>query len=134
MVLPYEGKVTALSTQQVRGTKEEKLCQDRGIDLRIARGPWSATIIDAMKEANLGQGRIGVTDLEEVPGRTEGEVTYTTSDRVLKAFPQAKFEAASYLIDGVAALHSAEEIAVLKNRRKSGSWVCRRCLRRRGPG
>ncbi len=120
VVLPYEGKVTALSTQQVRGTKEEKLCKDRGIDLRIARGPWSKTIIDAMKEANLGQGRIGVTDLVDASRQTEGEVTYTTYDQVLKAFPQAKFEPASYLLDGVAALHSAEEIAVLEKSTQVG--------------
>lgn len=120
VVLPYEGKVTALSTQQVRGAKEEKLCQERGIDLRIARGPWSAAIIDAMKEANLGQGRIGVTNLVDSSRQTEGEVTYTTYDRVLKAFPNAKFEPASYLIDGVAALHSAEEIAVLEKSTQIG--------------
>lgn len=120
VVLPLEGKVTALSTQQVRGAKEEKLCKDRGIDLRIVRGPWSATIIDAMKEANLGQGRIGVTNLVDSSRQTEGEVTYTTYDRVLKAFPNAKFEPASYLIDGVAALHSPEEIAVLEKATQVG--------------
>src|SRR3984885_14204172 len=120
VVLPYEGKVTALSTQQVRGTKEEQLCKDRGIDLRIARGPWSAAIIDAMKEANLGQGRIGVTNLVDSSRQTEGGVTYTTYDRVLKAFPNAKFEPASYLIDGVAALHSPEEIAVLEKSTQIG--------------
>lgn len=120
VVLPYEGKVTAFSTQQVRGEPEEQLCKERGIDLRVARGPWSAGIIDAMKEANLAQGRIGVTDLVDASRQVEGEVTYTTYDRVLKAFPQAKFEPASYLIDGVAALHSAEEIAVLEKSTQVG--------------
>jgi Xaa-Pro aminopeptidase len=120
VVLPHEGKVTALSTNQVNGTREEKLCQERGIDLRIARGPWSALIIDALREANLTQARIGVTDLVDASRQTEGEVTYTTYDRVLKAFPQAKFEPASYLIDGVAALHSAEEIAVLEKSTQVG--------------
>ena len=120
VVLPYEGKVTAFSTQQVRGEPEEQLCKDRGIDLRVARGPWSAGIIDAMKEANLGQGRIGVTNLTDSSRQTEGEVTYTTYDRILKAFPQAKFEPTSYLIDGVAAMHSAEEIAVLEKSTQVG--------------
>ena len=44
VVLPYEGKVTAFSTQQVEGRTEEQLCKDRGIDLRVARGPWSAEL------------------------------------------------------------------------------------------
>src|SRR5260370_1232705 len=62
VILPIEGKVTALSTNQVRGAREEKLAQERGIDVRMVDA-WSAGIIDAMKEANAAQGRIGVTAL-----------------------------------------------------------------------
>jgi Xaa-Pro aminopeptidase len=120
VVLPIEGKVIAVSTNQVKGAKEEKLAQERGIEVRIVDGPWSASIIDAMKEANVAQGRIGVTDLVDASRQTEGEVTYTTYDRVLKAFPQAKFQPASYLIDSVAALHSPEEIAVLEKTTQVG--------------
>lgn len=119
VILPIEGKVTALSTNQVRGAREEKLAQERGIDVRMVDA-WSAGIIDAMKEANVAQGRIGVTDLVDASRQTEGEVTYTTYDRVLKAFPQAKFQPASYLIDGVAALHSPEEITVLEKTTQVG--------------
>ncbi len=119
VILPAEGKVTALSTNQVRGTREEKLSQERGIDVRMV-DVWSAGIIDAMKEANVTQGRIGVTDLVDASRQTEGEVTYTTYDRVLKAFPQAKFQPASYLVDGVATLHSPEEIAVLEKTTQVG--------------
>ncbi len=119
VVLPIEGKVTALSTNQVKGAREEKLSQERGIDIRIV-DVWSEGIIDAMKEANVTQGRIGVTDLADASRQPEGEVTYTTYDRVLKAFPQAKFRPASYLIDGVAALHSPEEIAVVEKTTQVG--------------
>jgi len=119
VILPVEGKVTALSTNQVRGAREEKLSQERGIDVRMV-DVWSAGIIDAMKEANVTQGRIGVTDLVDASRQTEGEVTYTTYDRVLKAFPQAKFQPASYLVDGVATLHSPEEIAVLEKTTQVG--------------
>ncbi len=119
VVLPMEGKVTALSTNQIRGAREEKLSQERGIDVRIV-DVWSEGIIGAMKEANVAQGRIGVTDLVDASRQPEGEVSYTTYDRVLKAFPQAKFQPASYLIDGVAALHSPEEIAVLEKTTQVG--------------
>ena len=119
VILPIEGKVTALSTNQVRGAREEKLSQERGINVRIVDA-WSEGIIDAMKEANVAQGRIGVTDLIDASRQPEGEVTYTTYDRVLKAFPQAKFQPASYLVDGVAALHSPEEIAVLEKTTQVG--------------
>jgi Xaa-Pro aminopeptidase len=119
VVLPVEGKVTALSTNQIKGAREEKLSQERGIDVRVV-DVWSAGIIDAMKEAKLTQGRIGVTDFIDASRQPEGEVTYTTYDRLLKAFPQAQFQPASYLIDGVAALHSPEEIAVLEKTTQVG--------------
>lgn len=119
VVLPIEGRVTALSTNQVKGSREEKLSKERGISVRIV-DVWSEGIIDAMKEANVTQGRIGVTDLADASRQPEGEVTYTTYDHVLKAFPLAKFQPASYLIDGVAALHSAEEIAVLEKTTQVG--------------
>jgi Xaa-Pro aminopeptidase len=119
VILPAEGKVTALSTNQIKGAREEKLSQERGIDVRIV-DVWSEGIIDAMKEANVGQGRIGVSDLVNASRQSEGEVTYTTYNRVLKAFPQAKFEPASYLIDGVATLHSPEEITVLEKTTQVG--------------
>jgi len=83
VVLPIEGKVTAVSTNQVKGAREEKISQERGIDVRIVDGPWSASIIDAMREASVAQGRIGVTDLVDASRQAEGEVTYTTYDRVL---------------------------------------------------
>jgi Xaa-Pro aminopeptidase len=119
VILPVEGKVTALSTNQSKSAREEKLSQERGIDVRVI-DVWSEGIIDAMKEANVGQGRVGVTDLLDASRQPEGEVTYTTYDRVLKAFPAAKFQPASYLIDGVAALHSPEEIAVLEKTTQVG--------------
>lgn len=119
VILPLQGKVTALSTNQIKGAREEKLSQERGIEVRVVDA-WSEGIIEATKEANVGQGRIGVTDLVNASRQPEGEVTYTTYDRVLKAFPQAKFEPASSLIDGVAALHSPEEIAVLEKTTQVG--------------
>src|SRR5437868_11678604 len=83
VILPMEGKVTALSTNQIKGAREEKLSQERGIDVRVVDG-WSAGIIDAMKEASMTQGRIGGTDLVDASRQTEGEETYTTYNRVLK--------------------------------------------------
>jgi Xaa-Pro aminopeptidase len=120
VVFPLEGKVTAISTNQVRGTREEKLSEERGIELRVVDGPWSASIIDSLREKNMDQARIGVTDLVDASRQSEGEVTYTTYDRVVKAFPQAKFQPASYLLDKLAAIHSEEEIAVLEKSTQVG--------------
>src|SRR6202521_162208 len=48
VVFPLEGKVTAVSTNQIKGAREEKLSQERGIDVRVI-DVWSEGIIDAMK-------------------------------------------------------------------------------------
>jgi Xaa-Pro aminopeptidase len=120
VVFPYEGKVTVISTNQVKGPREEKLAQERGIDIRFVEGPWSASILDALRESNLAQARIGVTDLVDAARQPEGEFAYTTYDRLLKALPQAKFQPASYLLDKVEAIHSPEEIGVLEKTTRVG--------------
>ena len=38
VILPLDGKVTALSTNQIRREPEEKLAQDRGIEVKISDG------------------------------------------------------------------------------------------------
>jgi Xaa-Pro aminopeptidase len=120
VVFALEGKATAISTNQVRGTREEKLSEERGIEVRVVDGLWSASIIDSLREKNMAQARIGVTNLVDASRQSEGEVTYTTYDRVVKAFPQAKFQPASYLLDKVAAIHSEEAIAVLEKSTQVG--------------
>ena len=114
VIFPIEGKVTALSTAQVRGTPEEKLCQERGIEIRVNDGSWSRSIIDSVHEKNLMQARIGVTNLLDSSRQPEGEVSYTTYDRVLKALPQAKFVASSDLLTRAQILHSPEEIGIFE--------------------
>jgi Xaa-Pro aminopeptidase len=116
VVFPFEGAMTAFSTGQVRRTPEEKMAADRGIDLRIAKGAglWSDAIIDCLREKNMAQARFGVTDLANSPRQPEGEISYTTYDRILKAFPQAKFESVGDLLWRLKLVHSQEEIAVLE--------------------
>jgi Xaa-Pro aminopeptidase len=116
VILPVEGKITAFSTGQVRGTVEEKMAAERGIDLRIVpfEQMWSGPMIECLRENDMAQARIGVTNLANAPRQPEGEISYTTYDRILKAFPQAKFEATGDLLWKVKLVHSPEEIAVLE--------------------
>ena len=116
VVFPVEGKVTAFSTGQVRGTPEEKMAAERGIDLRIVpfEKMWSGPIIDCLREKNMAQARIGVTNLVDAPRQQEGEISYTTYDRILKALPQARFAATGGLLWRLKLVHSPEEIAVLE--------------------
>jgi Xaa-Pro aminopeptidase len=116
VVFPLEGEATAFSTGQVRGTPEEKLAEARGVDLRIAKGAglWSDAIIECLREKNMSRARIGVTDLANTPRQLEGEISYTVYDRILRAFPQAKFDSAGDLLWRLKLVHSPEEIAVLE--------------------
>jgi Xaa-Pro aminopeptidase len=134
VVFPYEGKVTVISTNQVKGTRDEKLTQERGIDIRFVDGPWSASMIDVLREQNLSQARIGVTDLVDAARQPEGEFPYTTYDRILKALPQAKFQPASYLLDKVEAIHSPEEIAVMEKTTRIGEMALQAMFDTARPG
>ena len=114
VIFPLDGKVTVLSTGQIRREPEEKLAQDRGIEIKISDSSWSKGIIDSLKERGLTGARIGVTNLLDSSRQPEGEVAYTTYDRVLKAFPQAKFVPDADILGRVQILHSPEEIQVFE--------------------
>jgi Xaa-Pro aminopeptidase len=114
VIFPLDGKVTVLSTNQVRREPEEKLAQDRGIEIKISDSSWSKGIIDSLKEKGLTGARIGVTNLLDASRQPEGEVAYTTYDRVLKAYPQAKFVPDADILGRVQIIHSAEEIEVFE--------------------
>lgn len=116
VIFPVEGKITAISTAQVRGTPEEKMAAERGIEIKVVRGRgvWSEAIVATLNEKSMAQARIGVTNVTDAPRQPEGEISYTTYDRVLKAFPQAKFTPNGNLMWRLKLVHSAEEIAALE--------------------
>jgi Xaa-Pro aminopeptidase len=135
VVFPVEGKVTAVTTGQVRGAPEQKLSAEYGIELRIVRGGlWSASLIDSLREKGMTQARIGVTNLVDSARQPEGEVNYTTYERVLKAFPNAKFSPASDLLGKVQILHSPEEIAALESATRVGELGLEAMFRTTRPG
>jgi len=133
VILPLDGKVTALSTNQIRREPEEKLAQDRGIEVKII-DVWSKGIIDSLKEKGLASGRIGVTNLVDSSRQTEGEVAYTTYDRVLKAFPQAKFVPDAEILDRVQIVRSPEEVAVFEKSVATGELGLRAMFATAHPG
>jgi len=115
VVLPYEGTVTAISGGKIRRTPEEKWTEERGIEVRFPeQGRWSGAIIDCLREKGMTRARIGVGNLVDAIRQPEGEVSYTTYDRVLKALPGATFVPAGELLWRVKLVHSTEEIAVLE--------------------
>lgn len=117
VVFPYEGKVTALFPHLANPPAIEKY-DDLGLELIAAKSEeeqlYSPLIIDCLRNLGMTHARIGVGSLVDVWRDWEGSVNYTTYDRILKAFPQAKFESAAELLMRVKLVKSLEEIAVLE--------------------
>jgi Xaa-Pro dipeptidase len=126
-IIPAEGKITAISSRvgsllaekrPIPGLVMTTMFADNAPDIEVRysdeEGLWSPLIIECLKERKMEQARIGVGALANLFRNTEGSVTYTTYDRVRKAFPQAQFESAADILWRVKLVHSAEEIAVLE--------------------
>jgi len=115
VILPYEGTVTAISGGKIRNTPEEQWTAERGIEVRfVSGGQWSAAIVESLREKGMTRARIGVGNLVDATRQPEGEISYTTYDRVLKALPDARFESAADLLWRVKLVHSPEEVGVLE--------------------
>jgi Xaa-Pro dipeptidase len=83
-------------------------------------GSWSSVILDAMRAAKLQDARVGVGRLADVLRNNEGDVPFTTLDRVRQAFPRARFQSASDALVRVKLVRSAEEIAVMEKATAAG--------------
>lgn len=128
VVFPHEGKISVISTGQLRpllalkqpvpGIVLTSMYADslKDIEIRFTEeeGTWSGPIIDCLRERGMTEARIGVGSLKDIFRNEEGSVNYTTFDRVRKAFPQARFGSAGDLLWRVKLIHSPEEIAVLE--------------------
>jgi len=124
VVLPYEGKVTAITTGQIKPLWGEKkpvagviqfVDSAQDLDVRfVGEGLWSRVIIDRLRELNMTQARIGIGDLEGTFRNEEGGVNYTTYDRIRKALPQVQVDSAVELLWQVKLVHSPEEIVALE--------------------
>jgi len=120
-VFTGDGKLVAIAADGSGGTKD-----DLGVEWhRDGRAPdavrgnaeagqWAAPLIDILRKNGLTSARLGVGNLSGLPRNDEGSVNYTTLDRVIKAFPQAKFESAVDVMMRLRMARTAEEIAVME--------------------
>ncbi|MCH7978613.1 MAG: aminopeptidase P family protein [Acidobacteria bacterium] len=114
VVFPLEGNLTAIF-DGARAARETEAKKDWGIDVRTDfEGTKSAQLIACLRELNMTQARIGVGNLSGVLRNEEGGLSYTTFDRILRAFPRATFESAADMLMRVKLVHSEEEIAVFE--------------------
>lgn len=112
VVFPLEGRVVSIADSGDRGRGSAGQWAD---ETRPAEdGAWSTPVVDALRSSKLETARIGVGRLSGVLRNLEGDVNYTSLERILKALPRARFESAAELLLRVKLLRSAEEIRVLE--------------------
>jgi len=112
VVFPQSGRVVLVADSGDRGRGSEGQWAE---EARAAEdGAWSPAIIEALRELKLERARIGVGRLSGVLRNLEGDVNFTTLDRVQKALKDARFESAADPLMRVKLLRSPEELAVLE--------------------
>ena len=110
MVFPLSGEVTAF----VRGSNEIewwRIAQDWVREIRASRRSWGEPVVERMKELKLDGGRIGISGLSGLLRAPEGTVVAGILEKVRRAFPGARFENATELLQESRAVKGTEEIA-----------------------
>jgi len=110
VVFPVSGEVTAF----VRGSNEIewwRIAQDWVREIRSSRRSWGEPVIERMKELQLDRGRIGISGLSGLLRAPEGTVVAGILEKVRRAFPAARFDNATELLQEARAVKGAEEIA-----------------------
>jgi Xaa-Pro dipeptidase len=110
VVFPLTGTVTAF----VRGSNEVEwwsLAQEWVTDIRASRRSWGEPVIARMRELGLEEARIGVSGLSGLLRAPEGTVVTGMLEKVKAAFPRAKFENATELLQDARAVKGPEEVA-----------------------
>jgi Xaa-Pro dipeptidase len=110
VVFPLAGDVTAF----VRGANEVawwSIAQDWVKDIRQTRRTWGDPVIERMKELKLDSARVGVSGLSGLLRAPEGTVVSGMLEKVKRAFPGARYENATELLQDARAVKGKEEIA-----------------------
>lgn len=110
MVFPVSGEVTAF----VRGGNEVEwwsIAQDWVTEIRPSRRSWGEPVIARMKELKLDDALIGVSGLSGLLRAPEGTVVTGILEKVRAAFPRAKFQNATELLQEARSVKGPEEVA-----------------------
>lgn len=109
-VFPLSGDATAF----VRGGNEIewwRIAQDWVHDIRQTRRTWADPVIERMKELKLDGARVGVSGLAGLLRAPEGTVVSGMLEKVRQAFPKARIENATELLQDARSIKGREEVA-----------------------
>ena len=133
VVFPLTGEVTAF----VRGNNEVewwRIAQDWVREIRASRRSWGEPVIERMKELKLDGGRIGISGLSGLLRAPEGTVVTGILEKVRRAFPAARFENATELLQEARAVKGTEEIAWIERAAEILDRVAAAILAKAKPG
>ncbi len=118
VIFPVEGDVIAVtdSGDAGRGVGGQWATEVKPAD----HGAWSPGIIAGLRQLKMEKARIGVGRLVGALRNEEGDVCYTTLERIKRALPGARFESASDLMMRVKLVHSDEELAAMERAAEAG--------------
>lgn len=132
VVFPLDGRVVSIDDRGDRGRSADARWAE---EARGAQdGAWSPAIIEALRDLKMDRARIGVGRLRDVLRNEEGDVNYTTLDRVRQALPGCRLETAADPLMRAKLLRSAEEIAVLEQATAAGERGLEALVRAARPG
>jgi Xaa-Pro aminopeptidase len=132
-VFPLTGEVTAF----VRGNNEVewwRIAQDWVREIRASRRSWGEPVIERMKELKLDGGRIGISGLSGLLRAPEGTVVTGILEKVRRAFPAARFENATELLQEARAVKGTEEIGWIERAAEILDRVAAAILAKAKPG
>ncbi len=133
VVFPLDGKVAVVADAEEAGDGRSKSAWVS--DVRPAeRGVWSPPIIEALRAAGLGTAKIGVGRLDKVLRNEEGDVVFTTLDRVRQAFPTSTFVSAYDPLMRIKLVRGAEEIEVMRHAVRAGELGVQAMIATARPG
>jgi Xaa-Pro aminopeptidase len=133
VVFPVSGEVTAF----VRGGNEVEwwsIAQDWVMDIRPSRRSWGEPVIARMKELKLDEALIGVSGLSGLLRAPEGTVVTGILEKVKTAFPRAKFQNATELLQEARSVKGPEEVAWIEHAAEILDKVVAAILAKAKPG
>ena len=133
VVFPLSGDVTAF----VRGGNEVewwRIAQDWVHDIRQTRRTWADPVIERMKELKLGGARVGVSGLSGLLRAPEGTVVSGMLEKVKQAFPKARIENATELLQDARSIKGKEEVAWIERAAEILDRVVEAIVARARPG
>src|ERR1044071_6562303 len=133
VVFPLSGEVTAF----VRGSNESewwRIAQDGVRDTRASRRSWGEPVVERIKELKLDGGRIGISGLSGLLRAPEGTVVAGILEKVRRAFPAARFDNATELLQEARAVKGAEETAWIERAAEILDRVVAAILAKAKPG